>query len=102
MKYNSVLPGIGLYKVEFRILEIRISGETNLKMHFLSGNWIQKKSFKVPPKREESSYYAVSSNLTVKPHFNDSALHSNMHACALQTKLITCDGLLVYVLHAQA
>ena len=37
--------GIGLYKVEFRILEIRISGETNLKKHFLSGNWIRKKIF---------------------------------------------------------
>ena len=46
MKYNSVLPGIGLYKVEFRILEIRISGETNLKMHFLLGNWIQKNLLK--------------------------------------------------------
>ena len=36
---------LGLYKVEFRILEIRISGETNLKKHFLSGNWIRKKIF---------------------------------------------------------
>ena len=36
---------LGLYKVEFRILEIRISGETNLKKHFLSGNWIRKKFF---------------------------------------------------------
>ena len=36
---------VGLYKVEFRILEIRISGETNLKTHFLPGNWIRKKSF---------------------------------------------------------
>ena len=36
---------VGLYKVEFRILEIRISGETNLKKHFLSGNWIRKKFF---------------------------------------------------------
>ena len=44
---------LGLYKVEFRILEIRISRETNLKTHFLSGNWIQKKSFEAPPKREE-------------------------------------------------
>ena len=44
---------LGLYKVQFRILEIRISGETNLKTHFLSGNWIRKKSFKAPPKREE-------------------------------------------------
>ena len=36
---------VGLYKVEFRILEIQISGETNLKKHFLSGNWIRKKFF---------------------------------------------------------
>ena len=36
---------LGLYKVEFRILEIRISGDTNLKKHFLSGNWIRKKIF---------------------------------------------------------
>ena len=36
------LSQLGLYKVEFRILEIRISGETNLKKHFLSGNWIRK------------------------------------------------------------
>ena len=34
---------LGLYKVEFRILEIRISGDSNLKKHFLSGNWIRKK-----------------------------------------------------------
>ena len=46
-------PYIGLYKVEFRILEIRISWETNLKTNFLAGNWIRKKSFKAPPKREE-------------------------------------------------
>ena len=42
---RNVLLWIGLYKVEFRILEIRISGETNLKKHFLSGNWIRKKIF---------------------------------------------------------
>ena len=44
---------VGLYKVEFRILEIRISGETNLKKHFLSGNWIRKKIFKGLPNRKE-------------------------------------------------
>ena len=44
---------LGLYKVEFRILEIRISGETNLKKHFLSGNWIRKKIFKGLPNRIE-------------------------------------------------
>ena len=44
---------LGLYKVEFRILEIRISGETNLKTHFLSGNWIRKKPLKGLPKRKE-------------------------------------------------
>ena len=44
---------LGLYKVEFRILEIRISRETNLKKHFLSGNWIRKKSFKGLPNRKE-------------------------------------------------
>ena len=44
---------LGLYKVEFRILEIRIAGETNLKTHFLSGNWIRKKSLKGLPKRKE-------------------------------------------------
>ena len=43
--YPSTRLQLGLYKVEFRILEIRISGETNLKTHFLSGNWIRKKSF---------------------------------------------------------
>ena len=42
---------LGLYKVEFRILEIRISGETNLKKHFLSGNWIRRKIFKGLPNR---------------------------------------------------
>ena len=58
---------LGLYKVEFRILEIRISGETNLKTHFLSGNWIRKKSLKGLPKRKERyrTYYAIWSNLTV-------------------------------------
>ena len=45
--------GLGLYKVEFRILEIRISGETNLKKHFLSGNWIRKKISKGLPNRKE-------------------------------------------------
>ena len=44
---------LGLYKVEFRILEIRISGEANLKKHFLSGNWIRKKIFKGLPNRKE-------------------------------------------------
>ena len=44
---------LGLYKVEFRILDIRISGETNLKKHFLSGNWIRKKIFKGLPNRKE-------------------------------------------------
>ena len=42
---SEILLQVGLYKVEFRILEIRISGETNLKKHFLSGNWIRKKIF---------------------------------------------------------
>ena len=42
---RKLLIQVGLYKVEFRILEIRISGETNLKKHFLSGNWIRKKFF---------------------------------------------------------
>ena len=41
----GVMMQLGLYKVEFRILEIRISGDTNLKKHFLSGNWIRKKIF---------------------------------------------------------
>ena len=44
-KHNGNAWYLGLYKVEFRILEIRISGETNLKKHFLSGNWIRKKIF---------------------------------------------------------
>ena len=51
--YTHDLIQLGLYKVEFRILEIRISGETNLKKHFLSGNWIRKKIFKGLPNRKE-------------------------------------------------
>ena len=74
---------LGLYKVEFRILEIRISGETNLKKHFLSGNWIRKKIFKGLPNRKE---WCVLHNfkqpncLVAFQYFIDSALHSNKRA----------------------
>ena len=37
---------IGLYKIEFRILEIRISGETNLKKHFYRVIGFEKKNRK--------------------------------------------------------
>ena len=32
---------VGLYKIEFRIREIRISSKTNLKEAFLSSTWTQ-------------------------------------------------------------
>ena len=60
-----ILLHIGLYKVEFRILEIRISGETNLKKHFLSGNWIRKKFLKGCQTAKSGAYYAILSNLIV-------------------------------------
>ena len=56
---------VGLYKVEFRILEIRISGETNLKKHFLSGNWIRKKILKGCQTAKSGAYYTILSNLIV-------------------------------------
>ena len=61
----TIMPCTALYKVEFRILEIRISGETNLKLRFLSGNWIKQKLLKRRQNAKSGTYNAFLSNLTL-------------------------------------